>query len=373
MSSTFFEILKENEDWLMQRILYYAKRQGYAAFTSTLAEAWRLSIAGLSTSISEAVGNKEFDPELRPDVDIADDPVAQFGIVEAQRHRERGVSLGMYLGLMKYYRQAYLDLLGRLNIGSAGREKYGRFINRIFDKIEIGFCVEWSGADENKSALAMQTSNLLMTNEKNKYLTIFESIPNPVIILNRGKKIDNMNLSAARLFKESSVAGSQYYCLSRDRQLEMENFRNAAEEPFDPSCFGGYALHQLLPWLKDEIDCFYSEYRTSTEFEKIIPGSGQTTIYRVKISKNLDVSQKFDGAIIILEDITALKNALDEVKTLRGFVPICSQCKNIRDDKGFWRQVEEYVQNHSEAQFSHSICPDCAKKLYPALCLPDEY
>jgi len=363
---TFSAILKDNEDWLMQRILDYAKRQGYAAFTSTLKEAWRLSIAGLSASIREAARNRDFDPELRPEEDLADDPVAQFGIVEAQRHRERGVSLGMYLGLMKYYRQAYLDLLRRLNTGSAGREKYERFINRIFDRIEIGFCVEWSGADENKSALDMQTSNLLMTNEKNKYLTIFESIPNPVIILNRGKKVDNMNLAATRLFKEDSVAGSQYYCVSRDRHLEMENSRNAAEEPFEPHCFGGYALHELLPWLKDEIDRFYSEDRTSTEFEKVLQKPDRRIIYRVKISKNLDVSEKFDGAIVILEDITALKNALDEVKTLRGFVPICSQCKNIRDDKGFWQQVEEYVQSHSEAQFSHSICPDCAKKLYPA-------
>lgn len=105
------------------------------------------------------------------------------------------------------------------------------------------------------------------------------------------------------------------------------------------------------------------------EFEKILQEKDRRVIYRVKISKNLDVSEKFEGAIIILEDITALKNALDEVKTLRGFIPICSHCKNIRDDKGFWQQVEEYVQDHSEAQFSHGICPDCAKKLYPAFIL----
>ena len=62
-----------------------------------------------------------------------------------------------------------------------------------------------------------------------------------------------------------------------------------------------------------------------------------------------------------------LKNALAEVKTLRGFVPICASCKKIRDDEGYWQQVEQYVQERSEAQFSHSICPDCAKKLYPQL------
>jgi len=60
-----------------------------------------------------------------------------------------------------------------------------------------------------------------------------------------------------------------------------------------------------------------------------------------------------------------LKKALSEVKTLRGFLPICASCKKIRDDKGYWRQIESYIRKHSEAEFSHSICPDCAQKLYP--------
>jgi hypothetical protein len=60
-----------------------------------------------------------------------------------------------------------------------------------------------------------------------------------------------------------------------------------------------------------------------------------------------------------------LKEALAKVKTLTGLLPICSSCKKIRDDKGYWTQVEVYVRDHSEADFTHSICPDCASKLYP--------
>ncbi|MFH1134682.1 MAG: PAS domain S-box protein [Pseudomonadota bacterium] len=63
--------------------------------------------------------------------------------------------------------------------------------------------------------------------------------------------------------------------------------------------------------------------------------------------------------------IVELKNALAEVKTLRGFIPICAGCKKIRDDEGYWQQVEKYVQDRSEAQFSHGICPDCMRALYP--------
>lgn len=63
--------------------------------------------------------------------------------------------------------------------------------------------------------------------------------------------------------------------------------------------------------------------------------------------------------------IENLKKALDEIKTLKGIVPICACCKKIRDDKGFWNHVETYVQEHSHAEFSHGICPECQKELYP--------
>ena len=60
-----------------------------------------------------------------------------------------------------------------------------------------------------------------------------------------------------------------------------------------------------------------------------------------------------------------LITANEEIKTLRGFLPICSYCKKIRDDQGYWTQIESYIQKHSEAVFSHGICQDCAKKHYP--------
>ncbi|WP_155306256.1 PAS domain-containing protein [Desulfosarcina widdelii] len=63
--------------------------------------------------------------------------------------------------------------------------------------------------------------------------------------------------------------------------------------------------------------------------------------------------------------IAELKNALDEIKTLRGILPICSFCKKIRNDKGYWEQVEVYISKNSSADISHSICPECLKKEYP--------
>jgi hypothetical protein len=59
------------------------------------------------------------------------------------------------------------------------------------------------------------------------------------------------------------------------------------------------------------------------------------------------------------------EKALQEVRILRGLLPICASCKKIRDDNGYWTQIEGYIKDHSEAEFTHGICPDCAKKLYP--------
>ncbi|MCG8688665.1 MAG: PAS domain S-box protein [Desulfobacterales bacterium] len=64
------------------------------------------------------------------------------------------------------------------------------------------------------------------------------------------------------------------------------------------------------------------------------------------------------------EIIKKLKQALDEINTLKGIVPICSSCKKIRDDKGYWNQLESYIESHSDAAFSHGLCPDCSDKLY---------
>ncbi|MFZ4619532.1 MAG: PAS domain S-box protein [Bacteroidota bacterium] len=63
--------------------------------------------------------------------------------------------------------------------------------------------------------------------------------------------------------------------------------------------------------------------------------------------------------------ITDLQNAIEQIKTLKGIVPICANCKKIRDDKGYWEQVDQYVAKHTDAKFSHGICPDCTQKLYP--------
>ncbi len=85
---------------------------------------------------------------------------------------------------------------------------------------------------------------------------------------------------------------------------------------------------------------------------------GSVTAFR-DISRQKELEQDRDQLIL------AYRDALERVKTLKGFIPICSSCKKIRNDSGFWSQIEAYISEHSDVEFSHGICPDCAQKLYP--------
>ncbi len=101
----------------------------------------------------------------------------------------------------------------------------------------------------------------------------------------------------------------------------------------------------------------------------------------VSTTPKFDAQGRIAGSVHVARDITErkaieeerenlilkLREALSQVKLLSGFLPICASCKKIRDDKGYWQQIELYIRDHSEAEFSHGICPDCAKKLYPDL------
>lgn len=86
--------------------------------------------------------------------------------------------------------------------------------------------------------------------------------------------------------------------------------------------------------------------------------------------------QLFIAAMVDITDIKAaeesqkkliaeLETAMSEIKTLTGLIPICASCKKIRDDQGYWQAVEVYIRDRTDAEFSHGICPDCARKLYP--------
>jgi signal transduction histidine kinase/ActR/RegA family two-component response regulator len=279
---TYTGLLQSSEDWLMSRILSYSRKYQFTRYTSTLQEAWRLSVQGLSTSLIEAarVFNLEI-PELHPDDDYTDDPVSSFGVVEAQKHRERGISLPMFMGLMKYYRQTYEDLFNDAALDAEMIQRYRQFTRRCFDRIEIGYVTEWTSNTEKELLNELQSANRDMTNEKNKYLTIFESFYSPIIIINDNKEIINFNLAASRLFTDIRVAGTLYY--NREKSGEA------------------------LALINERLNDFVKSSLSDLAFETYLDTNEGQRFFLVKLKKMLDVSEKFKGVIIILDDLTERK------------------------------------------------------------------
>jgi signal transduction histidine kinase/CheY-like chemotaxis protein len=288
-----YHSIASREDWLMERILEYAKKQGYTRYTSTLAEAWRVSICGLSQPLMDAISNHSQAPELTPELNYTNDPIANFGIVEAQRHRMRGVTIDLFLGLMKYYRQSYLDLLDLEQFSSEQKQAFSLFINRFFDRIELGFCSEWSSHNEGEKLAELQTQNRYLTNEKNKYLTLFESLNDAVFFLDTNNQIINLNQEAAQTFTKLVTPGAFYY--------SKEIIK--------------------IPWLEQLSAEFQQEDSLEQCYELILNTNQGEKWFEIKLQSMLDVSSKFSGIVVICRDISArkeseinLKNAKDQAE-----------------------------------------------------------
>jgi PAS domain S-box-containing protein len=149
------------------------------------------------------------------------------------------------------------------------------------------------------------------------------------------------------------------------RSLEQES-GNGWAEGVHPDDFQECLSIYLEAFARREI--FEMEYRLRRHdgvyrwlFDRGVPfvdASGQFAGY---IGSCIDVTEKIEA------QATLHKAQMTEVNHLRGLLPICAKCKNIRDDQGYWNKIEVYISEHSAAEFSHSICPKCMQELYPEL------
>lgn len=368
MQSALLQLISSSEDNLMGRILAYAKRQDFTKYTSTLEEAWRLSISGLSRALIGALERSAEVPELRPDERYEDDPMSAFGVLEARRHRERGVSLEMFLGLFKYYKQCYVDLL--LDAGwVTERQEQGRlWIERSFDRMEIAFVSSWAQLGQAAALEELQTKNRSMTNEKNRLLTVVESFTNPAFLLDQDDRMIYQNTAASKLISDDPSTRSEYY----------QAPSNPFQEPLDAASADAVKIDSALPWIADTLKDFRRGGREAISGEVSLGQPESQRTYAIQLTHMRDVSGKYPGTVILLSDVTEreqltrrlersnreLTEALALIESLEGILPICASCKKIRDTEERWVPVEVYMRDHTKADFTHSICPECGERIY---------
>jgi PAS domain S-box-containing protein len=187
-----------------------------------------------------------------------------------------------------------------------------------------------------------------------RYRTLFEESRDAIYITTREGEIIDANQSMLDLFcysKEEMIGlkARETYIHSEDRL----KFQRMIERE------GFVRDHETKLRKKDgtEMECLLTAIVRKTDDGNILGYQG--IIRDITERKRMEEERE--------KLIRELQDALANIKTLHGLLPICSYCKKIRDDKGYWNRIESYIQDHSGAEFTHGMCPECLKKHYPDL------
>ncbi|WP_419786006.1 diguanylate cyclase [Pseudodesulfovibrio sp.] len=269
-----------------------AKQQDYTEYSSTLVEIWQASISGLSDSLIQALSlDVPGGERLSPTEEMSGDPTLKYVVEEAQKHRKRGLPLPVFLGLFKHYRDSYFDLLESKGGFLEDRESCFAGVSRFFDRAEIAICSDWLAVAGDRRIGELQACNMAMTNEKNRFLTLFESLVTPVFLLDDALNVEALNRSAVEYFGPAKAEA-------------------AMNQP----------LREVVPWLAGALD----DACAKTDGECLLDVNGVTALgyrhFKVSVAHMSDVSDKFTGLTVVLDDITRLVEATEELEGERNRV-----------------------------------------------------
>jgi len=183
---------------------------------------------------------------------------------------------------------------------------------------------------------------------------IVETIREPLIVLNYELRVIFANSSFYKIFNvlQNETEGEMLYSLGNN-QWDIPELRDLLEKIIpNNSIFNDFEVRHNFDHIGERIMHLNARRINSSQ---IILLAIEDVTERIKYENDLILKNK------------ELQIALLEIKELRGILPICSFCKKIRNDKGYWEQIEVYIHNHTDADFSHSICPECLEKNYPEL------
>jgi PAS domain S-box-containing protein len=201
-----------------------------------------------------------------------------------------------------------------------------------------------------------------LVERNNLYFSLFNSIRDAILVADTDRNIIDLNRAFTKMFgytKEDLRDIKTVFVYENEKQYIKL----------------GEALKNNLGETRDFL--YTVNYRKKSG--EVFPG--ETGVYYLQDQDGVttgfiglirDVSERLNAELEKDRLIRELQAALEKVRILSGMVPICSHCKKIRDDKGYWGQLEAYISQHSEAKFSHGICPECAKKHFPDMDLYDD-
>jgi len=279
MKDSLITLIANNEGWLKKRVHEHAGKNGYSRYSSLLSEASRTSANRLISSIVKVLNEIGINsPQLSPDIIYSQDPLSFYGVIEAKINRKEGIALNVFMELIKLYRQSYIDLINEFINSPAKQNNYNLFINRCFDRIELGYITEWSNNPANIDDKEIMD---IGADKPNKYLSVFESLFEPIIILDDHKRILNYNNAASKIFTNINISDKQ-----------CNNVISSQFLPVD---------------VIDIIDRFNFSSENEVSFETFLNIDKEKKYYQVFLKKMIENDGKLKGIIIMFNDLTQHK------------------------------------------------------------------
>ncbi len=229
-SAALCKLIIDRRDQLVDRAIEVAKEHGYTRYTTTIRAAWIEAVDSLSEAVCAFVmAPQDAGHKPEAEVDYLRDPRFATMRAVARRHRSLGVTLQLYTGLFKHFRDIFLDLVDELpapksNIRAARKTMLG-----FFDAAELSVFADWAGETEDDLFKELQARTRSITLEKDRYFSVFESLRDPAFLLDRERRLINANQAAAEIFVGEASAGDIVYLRSmRSRRMPLERILREA-------------------------------------------------------------------------------------------------------------------------------------------------
>lgn len=200
MLSFYIDALRNEEDFLLKRLNMYASKADYTRSASDKEQQWRMTLQQPTEALIEYLEHHDCPDPIHVDENFEENPTTAFGIMEAKRNRQRGVRFDVFLGLSKYVRQAFVDLIHDISPSLHEERQALAVTHRFFDKFELGFTTEWLRFEEKNLIRELQDSNRDITNRKNSYQTVFQSIADPCFVVDAELRLVDANLALEKYF-----------------------------------------------------------------------------------------------------------------------------------------------------------------------------
>lgn len=282
------QLILGREDEIVRRSLALAREHAYAQVAPALEDDYRAVVSSLSASLVQSLALLGDVPEPAATDDLVSDPIASLGDRMARTGRGEPAGPQVAFGMLKRYRQAYLDIV---RSGAPSPERLWRYtgmVERFFDRLELGYVARLSADPPGTVPKAILDRSRELTGERDRYVAAFADLPIPILLLDEEGRVENANAAAALLFE---TAGGHHMRLGG---------RTSRREP--------------VPVLAEEVQAFRQGAEREAAFERELPTGKGTRYFQVRFAKMHGPNGTLAGMLVSLTDLTYRRHAEEALR-----------------------------------------------------------